>query len=218
VASKNSTVTVGEVRMSYVNVWEPQARPGSSDERYSVTVLLPKTNAQAKAMLDAAINAAIEDGVAAKWNGVRPPQIAICVHDGDGVRPSDGQPYGEECRGMWVFTATSKQQPFIVDAGVQPILNRADVYSGCWGRVNVTFFAYNNNGRKGIGCALNGIQKLRDDEPLAGRITPEEAFGTPQPAYAQPAPQANPFGPFQAGAAYAQPAPQANPFAMPQAF
>jgi len=199
------TVTLGEVRLSYVNVWEPQARPGTADEKYSVTILLPKSNTAAKAALDAAVAAAIEAGVSSKWNGVRPPQIAICVHDGDGPRPSDGQPFGEECRGMWVFTASSKQQPFIVDANVQPIINKADVYSGCWGRVNVTFFAYNNNGRKGIGCALNGLQKLRDDEPLAGRITAEEAFGAPQAAYAQP--QATPYG------AYGQ---SANPFAVPQ--
>lgn len=173
----NNTITIGEVRLSYVNVFEPQARPGSTDAKYGVTVLIPKSNTAAKAALDAAIAAAIEAGVGKCWNGVRPPQPAICVHDGDGPRPSDGQPFGEECRGMWVFTASSKQAPFIVDANVQPIIDKREIYSGVYGRVNVTFFAYNNSGKKGIGCGLNGVQKLRDGEPLSARVTADEAFG-----------------------------------------
>ena len=62
-----------------------------------------------------------------------------------------------------------------------------------WGNVNVTFFAYNNAGKKGIGCGLNGVQKIRDGEELGGQITAQEAFkpvGTPPaaaPAYAPPA-------------------------------
>lgn len=60
-----------------------------------------------------------------------------------------------------------------------------------WGNVNVNFFAYNNAGKKGIGCGLNGVQKTGDGEPLSGHVTAQEAF---QPVAAPAAPQAAPGG------------------------
>lgn len=168
-------ITINDVRFSYCHLFQPQQRPGQ-EPKYGVTILVPKANTAAKAAIDQAISAAIEAGVSKTWGGVRPPQPALCVHDGDGVRPSDGMPYGEECKGCWVFTASSKDAPFVVDAQVQRIIDPTQVYSGMWGNVNVAFFAYNSNGKKGVGCALNGVQKVRDGEPLSGRVTAEEAF------------------------------------------
>lgn len=186
-----NTITIGEVRFSYCNVFQPQApfNNPQGDPKFSVTILVPKSNAQAKAAIDAAINAAIESGVSAKWGGVKPPVPAICVHDGDGPRPSDGAAFGDECRGCWVFTASCKadRPPFVVDSSVQKILDPRQVYSGCYGYANVSFFAYNNAGKKGVGCGLNGIQKTRDGEPLGSSITAEEAF-TAQPTAPAAAP------------------------------
>lgn len=188
-------VTINDVRFSYCNLFQPKApfNNPQGEPKYSVTVLVPKTNTAAKAVIDNAIAQAIDAGVSSKWNGVRPPQPAICVHDGDGPRPSDGSAFGEECKGCWVFTASTKQPPFVVDEYVQNIIDPTNVYSGMWGNVNVTFFAYNNAGKKGIGCGLNGVQKIRDGETLGGQITAQEAFkavGAPPtaaPAYAPPA-------------------------------
>lgn len=174
-------ITITDVRFSYCHLFQPQQRPGQ-DPKYSVTILVPKANTAAVAIIDQAISAAIEAGVPKAWGGVRPPQPAMCVHDGDGVRPSDGMPYGEECKGCWVFTASTKDKPFVVDGQVQPIIDPTQVYSGMWGNVNVAFFAYNNSGKKGIGCALNGVQKVRDGEPLSRRVTAEEAFQPLAPA------------------------------------
>lgn len=175
-----ATITIGECRASYVSILQPKPpfnAPGG-DPKYSLTVLVPKSNAAAKAAIDAAVQAAMEAGVSKAWNGQRPPMPALCVHDGDAPRPSDGQPYGPECHGHWVFTASSKadRPPFVVDASVQKIINPAEIYSGMYCNVNVTFFAYNNSGKKGVGCGLNGVQKTRDGEPLGGGITAEEAF------------------------------------------
>ena len=187
-----TTITIGEVRLSYCNVFQPQPpfNNPAGEKKFSVTVLVPKSNPAAKAAIDAAINAAIEAGVSAKWGGVRPPMPSICVHDGDGPRPSDGQPFGAECKGCWVFTASCKaeQPPFVVDQQVQKIINPTEVYSGCYANVSVTFYAYNQAGKKGIGCGLNGVQKTRDGEPLANRVTAEEAFSAVTPAAPAPAP------------------------------
>ena len=128
-----TTITIGECRLSYCNVFQPQAPANNpqAEPKFSMTILVPKSNTQAKAAMDAAVNAAIEAGVTAKWSGVRPPVPSICIHDGDGVRPSDGQAFGAECKGCWVFTASSKadRPPFVVDAQVQKIMREA--YQRC---------------------------------------------------------------------------------------
>lgn len=176
-----SNITLNGVRFSYCNLFEAVSKNGQ-EPKYSTTILVPKSNTGAKAAIDAAVQEAINIGVTKCWGGVRPPQLAICVHDGDGVRPSDGMPYGEECRGCWVFTASSKQAPFVVDTAVQAIIDPREVYSGMWGNVSVNFFAYNSNGKKGIGCGLNGIQKTQDGDPLTNRVTAQDAFGPVQGA------------------------------------
>lgn len=187
-------VTINNVRLSYANLFQPKPpyNNPTGEPKYSVTILVPKSNTSAKSLIDQEIARAIETGVSSKWGGVRPPQPAICVHDGDGPRPSDGSAFGEECRGCWVFTASSKRAPFVVDGQVQPIIDPTQVYSGMWANVSVTFYAYNQAGKKGIGCGLNGVQKLRDDTPLSSRVTAQEAFqaipaAPAAPAYSAPA-------------------------------
>ena len=79
------------------------------------------------------------------------------------------------------MNASSKNQPQIVDKQVQPILDQSEVYSGCYGRVSVNFYAFNSNGNKGIACGLGNIQKIRDGERLGGGPTSAtedfEAYG-----------------------------------------
>lgn len=211
-------ITINNVRFSYCNLLQAVTKPGQTEAKFSVTVLVPKTNTAAKAAIDAAVQQAIEQGVSKCWNGVRPPLIAICVYDGDGQRPSDGMPFGEECKGMWVFTASSKaaNPPEVVDANVQRIINPAEVYSGMWGNINVNFFPYANGGKKGIGCGLNCVQKTRDDEPLAGHVSAQEAFSAVQPQQAYAAPAA-PQQPYTAPTAPAYPQPPVQPYAAPAA-
>lgn len=192
-------LTTGKVRLSYVHLFTPHASQQGADPKYSTTVLVPKSDISTKQKIDMAIQAAINEGIASKWNGVRPPVISLPVYDGDGVRPSDGMPFGDECKGHWVFTASSKQAPQVVDIGINPILNQTEVYSGMYGRVSIRFFPYNSNGKKGIGCGLGNVQKLEDGEPLGGRTSAAADFGdasgyapptnayNPQPQYQQPA-------------------------------
>lgn len=210
------SIQLKNVRFSYCSLFQPQARPGQ-DPKYSVTILIPKTNAAAKAAADQAVQEAIAAGVSKCWNGQRPPAPSICVHDGDGPRPSDGQPYGEECRGCWVFTASSKHKPTIVDARVQDIINATEVYSGMWGNVFIEFFPYNSNGKKGIGCELMGVQKVRDGEPLAGKRPTAEKMFQDESAAIPPDSTAGGWGaptafpPIDAWSAYAAPG-GVNPF------
>ena len=172
--NKNQAMT-GKARLSYVHLNQPYAQ-GKGDPKYSVTILVPKSDVETKKRLDAAIEAAAVAG-ASKWGG-RPPKIATPVWDGDGTRPSDGMPFGPECKGCWVFTASAKadRQPQIFDAQRNPIIDARELYSGIYGRCIVSFFAYLAEGKKGVGCGLDAVQKLADGEPLVSRVDAASEF------------------------------------------
>ena len=105
-------VLTGEVRLSYAALTAPRASQQGGKEKYSVTLLIPKTDTATIADLNASFQAAYDEGVAKKWNGARPTPKAI-IHDGDGLRPS-GVPFGDECKGHWVLTASSVNKPQVV--------------------------------------------------------------------------------------------------------
>lgn len=162
-------VLTGECRLSYCNLTTPRAAQQGGEAKYSVTLLIPKTDTATKADIDAAINAAANDAMVKLWNGVRPPQLKVPIYDGDGVRPNSGVPFGEECKGHWVMTAGTKNKPQVV--GIDNInceLAPADIYSGMYGRVTLNFYGYSNSGNRGVGCGLGNVLKTRDGEPLAG--------------------------------------------------
>lgn len=169
-------ITTGKVRLSFCHIWQPQAPQNGGDPKYSVTILIPKSDVATINALYAEMEQAKQAGVNNVWGGTLPPIVKVPLYDGDGVRPS-GEPFGPECRGHMVITASSKTQPQVVDLNVQPILNQAEVYSGCYGRVSLNFFAYNQAGNRGIGCGLNCVQKIADGEPLSGGVSAQEAFG-----------------------------------------
>ena len=179
--NEGTNFTTGEVRMSFVHLTKPYAMQPGAPEKYSVTCLLPKTDVATKQRMDAAIQMAIQKGVQDKWNGVKPPNVKTPVWDGDGVK-NDGTPFGPECKGCWVFTASTfaESKPEIVDASMNPIINGSDIYSGMYGHVNINAFPYANSGNRGIGFGLGPVQKTRDGEVLGGaRVTAAAAFGAP---------------------------------------
>lgn len=217
-SNQQTNVTTGQVRLSYVHLFQPYAGPNGGEPKYSTTILIPKSDVATKQRIDAATQAAIIAGVSTRWNGVRPPQIALPVHDGDGPRPSDGMPFGEECKGHWVVSASSKQQQAVVDINLNPIINQTEIYSGVYARVNINFFPYANSGKKGIGCGLGPVQKISDGEPLGGGVSAEQAFGSPAGGYVppqQPAPQPQyqqpQYAPPAQGAYGQPPQPQYSP-------
>lgn len=175
-------IVLNNVRLSYTHLTEPYAQQPEQDPKFSAVILVPKADPNNRAKIDAAIRAATQRG-REKFGQAFPAQPKISVHDGDGPRPSDGQPFGEECRGCWVFTASSKQRPNVVDLNLQPILEATEIYSGMYANVGVTFFAYKAPQNKGIGVGLENVQKIADGEPLGGgRAAVEDDFQAAAPA------------------------------------
>jgi hypothetical protein len=189
-------VLTGECRLSYCNLTTPRAAQQGGEPKYSVTLLIPKTDVATKADIDAAIQAAANEALSKVWNGARPPQLRVPIYDGDGVRPS-GVPFGDECKGHWVMTASTKNKPQVV--GIDNInceLAPSDIYSGMYARVTIRFFGYSNSGNKGIGCGLGNVMKTRDGEALAGSASASVDFaGVGAAPAAAPAYGVNPTAP-----------------------
>lgn len=168
----STKVVTGKVRMSYVHVFEPNPEDAEIDAgKYSVSLIIPKSDTQTINKINAAIKAAKEAGKTSKWGGKIPAKLDTPLRDGDIDREDD--PTYEDC---YFINAKSDKAPGVVDKHMNPILDADEFYSGCYGRASITFYAYDKSGNKGIGCGLNNLQKLADGEPLTSRSTPEEDF------------------------------------------
>lgn len=164
-------VVTGKIRMSYVHIFEPHAISEGQDKKYSLCVLIPKSDTATLRKIKAAVDAAREEGKTSKWNGKIPTGLKLPLRDGDDDRPE--QP---EYTGHFFLNASSKNKPAIVNEFVAPVLDQTEVYSGCYGRVALNFFAFNSAGNKGVGCGLNAVQKLADGEPLSGGSRSAEEY------------------------------------------
>lgn len=170
--SKTKVITGKNTRLSYFHGWEPTSI-NSGPERYSVSVLIPKDDKEIVKAINDAVDAAIEEGIS-KFGGKKPNKAAIKLPLRDGDTEREDEAYA----GHWFINANSKTAPQIVDKAVKPILDRDEVYSGCYARVSLNFYAFNSNGNKGIACGLGNIQKIRDGESLGGRSSAADDFST----------------------------------------
>ena len=165
-------VITGTVRLSYANVWEPKSINGGA-EKYSVSLIIPKSDTKTIAAINAAVDAAIEEGIS-KFGGKKPNKAAIKLPLRDGDVERDDEAY-QNC---YFVNANSTTAPQLVDQQVNPIFDRSEVYSGVYARVSLSFYAFNSNGNKGVACGLGNIQKVKDGEPLGGRTNAADDFGT----------------------------------------
>lgn len=171
-ATTDTRIVTGEVRLSYANVWEPKSIQGSKP-KYSVSLIIPKSDQATLTAINRAIDSAIEAGIA-KFGGKKPNKAALKLPLRDGDVERDDEAYA----GCMFLNANSLNAPQVVDEAVAPILDRAEVYSGCYARVSLSFYAFNTNGNKGIACGLGNIQKTRDGEPLGGgHVSAADDFG-----------------------------------------
>lgn len=167
-------VITGEVRLSYANLWEPKSINGGAP-KYSVSLIIPKSDIRTIAKIKAAMEAAYREGeTKLKGNGKTVPALSALktpLRDGDTERPDD-----EAYADSYFINANSGTAPGIVDSACETILERSQIYSGVYARASINFYAFNSNGNKGIACGLNNIQKLRDGDPLGGKSRAQDDF------------------------------------------
>jgi len=175
----STKVVTGKVRFSFVNVFEPKAFGENQTPKYSVMLLIPKSDVGTLDRMRKAIEAAAEKGKATKFGGKIPTILKSTLKDADVDTNQDGDVFADlwdYAKNHYILNVSSKMAPQIVDAERNPIINPADFYSGCYGRASINFFAYNNNGNKGISAGLGNLQKLEDGEPLGGVTSAEQDF------------------------------------------
>lgn len=168
--SKTKVIT-GKVRLSYPHLFTPAAAEGSTEEKYSASLIIDKGDTKTLNAINQAIEAAKEEGKANKWGGKIPGNLKLPLRDGDTDREDD-----EAYQDKMFVNATSKRKPGVVDQRKQKIEDETVIYAGCYVRASLNFFPFNANGNKGIAVGLNNIQKWADGEALAGGSSAEEDF------------------------------------------
>jgi hypothetical protein len=167
-------VVTGVVRLSYANLWQAKSINGGK-EKYSVSLIIPKSDTVTLGKIEKAVKAAYEEGLSKlKGNGKTAPKmenIKLPLRDGDEERESD-----DAYKNSYFLNANSATPPGIVDRDRQPITDHSEIYSGVFARASVNFYAFNSNGNKGIACGLSNIQKVRDGESLGGKSKAEDDF------------------------------------------
>jgi hypothetical protein len=167
-------ITGPNTRWSYANVWEAKSINGGTP-KFSVSLIIPKSDTKTINAIKSAVEAAYKEGEAKlRGNSRTVPALSAIktpLRDGDTERPDD-----EAYKNAYFVNANATTAPGIVDADLNPILSRSEVYSGVYGRASITFYAFNSSGNRGIACGLNNLQKIRDGEPLGSKASAESDF------------------------------------------
>lgn len=166
-----------EFRVSFPVVFKPVAFTDANgvqqEPKYSMTMLFDKKTD----LKD--LKALVVKAGRAKWpefdawlKEKKPdgtPKIRLPFRDGD-ANPLEGY------KGTVYCSASSKLRPGLVDNNRQPILNAEQFYAGCYARAELTAYAYDVKGNRGVALGLQNIQFLRDGQPFSGRSKAEDVF------------------------------------------
>lgn len=171
-----TSLRIGEVRFSYANVFSPRKNEDGTPGKYSVQLLIPKSNKQGLKMIEEAMEAAKQKGKTDKWGGKIPARMQSVLRDGDEEHPDE-----EVYEGMMFMNCSTVNPPQVSvreNGAINAALDTNDFYSGCWGAAVVNFYPYSVSGNNGVACGLNLVIKTRDDESLGGSaMSTDAAFG-----------------------------------------
>ena len=166
-------ITGPKTIFSYLNVNEPKVPLGGGTPKYSVSLIIPKSDTVTYNKIQAAIKAAYEEG----QGKLRGTGKSVPALEDLKLPLRDGDKKGDDAyKGCWYINANSTTKPGVVDADRQPIIETSELYSGIIGRASITLYAFNTNGNKGIAAGLNNLQKLSDGTPLGGHSRAEDDF------------------------------------------
>jgi len=158
----------GKVRFSFVHVFEP-AETLNGSLKYSASILIPKTDKDTVERFKKAFEE-VKEANKAFFGGNIPKLLKGGLRDGDAEK--DDPIYA----GHYFINANSNEKPGVVDADLDPIMDKNEFYSGCYGRASITLYPYDASGSKGIAAGLNNVQKLDDGEKLGGATSAAADF------------------------------------------
>lgn len=166
-------------RWGYANVWEPKSLNGERP-KYSVSLIIKKGSPDMETIGNAIKEVYRNSSyVLTEADGTVPPlnTLKLPVRDGDVERKND-----PIYAGCYFINAYSVYAPGIVDIDLNEITDRSQVYSGCYGRASISFYAFNTGENSGIACTLHNLQKVKDGERLGGGNNASDDFKSFSPA------------------------------------
>jgi hypothetical protein len=176
-AAKNEVFITPPVILSFPNLFEMSAAPGSTNLKYSCSLVFPPdTPAATRKKLEAMIDAVgLEHFGNLYANLKKNNKLTFPIREEDDEKK--GYPAGS-----YFMNAGTKSKPGIVgpvagtDGKPATITDPAEMYPGAIVRASINFFAYDTAGNKGVACGLRNIQKLREGKRLDSRKAAEDEF------------------------------------------
>lgn len=172
-------ITIGPVKVCYVNVFEARSSFEGTEPKFSVRILIDKTDPNLEELLTG-VNKAIANAVSiskekGKFSKGFPATGKIPLKDGDLNLNGDGNPVHP---GYWYMDAKAQEsdKPGVVDIHHNPIMDKSEVYSGCYAVLSLAMYGYDAPANKGISCGLSHFMKVSDGEPMGGKISVDKAF------------------------------------------
>ena len=156
----STEIKLKNCRFSYAHLWEPRAAPGSTDKKFSVSLIIPKDHPQI-----GDIKAAIAKEIDEKWPDPkkRPAKLNNPLRDGDAERPNDAAYEGSYFINASCF---DKYPPLVYDGQQQKVLDNSFWTSGDYGHCLFDLYPFEKPQNRGIGVGLKQVMFLRKGEPL----------------------------------------------------
>lgn len=165
------------LRCSYPTLFNPKSFQAGQTPKFSITVMIDKTNKEQMDYLKA-LHKDATDAMAEKWpDPAKRPRINLIgdtkslFKDGDKTVNNNGIPLNEtnpEYAGHYLLRASTATRPAVVDRNKAEILDANEVYGGCFVKVNLNVYTFDTQANRGVTCGLNGVQKWADGESFGG--------------------------------------------------
>lgn len=135
--------------LSFPHLFQARAVNPGDDPKYSVSVLIKKTDPQL-----ATVQAAVAQEKAAGFPSGFPDKGKCFLKDGAVEYPNDPKMHSY----MIISTgAKLDSKPAVVDMNMQPVIDPSQVYAGCVAWVAVNTFTFNQPVNKGVSAGLNAV-------------------------------------------------------------
>lgn len=173
---ESNNITTPPVRVSY-----PSVLKLDKFGKHSIMLMFDKSNKEQMACLKK-VKAMCEKVRDAQWpDENKRPRIPMVGHDKSPIKDGDkncdgnGVPLAEkspEYKGHYVLRASTGNVIYVVNRARQEIVKGAEIYGGCFCKVNINPYTFNHDLNKGVTFGLNGVQKWEDGEPF-GKSRPK---------------------------------------------
>lgn len=160
-----SSVTTPIFRLAFPSIWEPtEFLKGDGKPKYRITMLFPK-DSDLSDLKKVATNA-----LKKKWPNEAPANLKNPFGDGNTQKA-----VGFADMTFVRATANSTANIGVYDAAIKPVIDRNEVYGGCYCRAHVRAAAYDTAGNRGVAFYFSMIQKVKDGESFE-TADPNEVF------------------------------------------